>query len=254
MRTQRFILPFVLLSLIGAACLIGSGAATGSTPASASAPVYKTPEEAITAYFDGLAQGDVAKITQACAINEMSEKFKLDLYIQRLGGAFVPPSALAPSDYPLYVEANKMQVKAEIFRQVKIFAYSLLGVEKMSESALVTKGMDSTRSAAFIKDVDPKRLSGLKLTEIGLAGKSVMSNSKYTDNVAKIAATYGADEETERLALFSFEGSYYYTGFTLLRYGQSWKISSQVSPLANTSALGAPQKTTVAEFEAIINK
>jgi hypothetical protein len=123
----------------------------------------------------------------------------------------------------------------------------------MSDSSLIT-GMDATRSAAFMKDVDPKRLSGLKLTEMGLPGKTLMSSSKYLDNAARAAVVYGADEETERVALFSFEGNDYYTGFTLLRYGLGWKISSQTSPLANTSALGAPKKITVAEFEAMINK
>ena len=65
-----------------------------------------------------------------------------------------------------------------------------------------------------------------------------MNDARYLENAARLASIYGADESTERVALFSFEGNYYYLGFTLLRYGDNWKISSQTSPLAGTSALG----------------
>jgi len=64
---------------------------------------------------------------------------------------------------------------------------------------------------------------------------------------------YGADESTERVALFSFEGQDHYVGFMLLRYGDNWKISRQDSPLAGTNALGVPQKTTPAEFKKLIS-
>ncbi|MEZ4679649.1 MAG: hypothetical protein R2932_36060 [Caldilineaceae bacterium] len=58
---------------------------------------------------------------------------------------------------------------------------------------------------------------------------------------------------TERIALFAFEGNHYYVGFTLLRYGESWQISSQHSPLGSTDPLGTPTPTTVEEFESMVS-
>lgn len=241
MPTKRILILVVLLALLTAGC---SG--------SASAPVFKTPEDAITSYFQGLAQNDFQKIAQACAITEMSEKFKYDLYSERLK-AMLPVQSLAPTDYPFYVEANKTQLASEISRRVKVFAYSLLSDEAVSGGSAILVQDDTARINRFMKDVDPQKLSQLKLEKIGLPNKQLMSDAKYLENAAALAGIYGADESTERVALFSFNGNSYYLGFSLLRYGDNWKISNQVSSLAGTSPQGDPAKTTAEEFEKMIS-
>jgi hypothetical protein len=105
-----------------------------------------------------------------------------------------------------------------------------------------------------LKDVDPKKLSGLKVEKIGLPGKSIMENANYKKNAANLALIYGADESTERIALISLGGNDFYVGFTLLRYGNNWKINVAYSSLAATPVLGMAVKTTVDEFNAMINK
>ncbi|CAG0936392.1 hypothetical protein TFLX_05265 [Thermoflexales bacterium] len=237
MQTKRIVIFAVCLALLTAGC---SGAA----------PVFKTPEDAITHYFQGLTQGDFQKIAQACAIDEMSEKFKFDLYTERIG-YLIPIQSQSPSEYPLYIEINKTQLSSQIFTRVRIFAQSLLSHEDVASGKTIK--IDAERTAAFIKDVDPKRLSGLELKKISLPNAELMNNVKYQENAAKQARIYGAAEFTERVALFSFEGNYYYLGFTLLRYGENWKISSPTSVIAQTSAMGNPTQTTVEEFEKIIN-
>jgi hypothetical protein len=243
----------VCLALIAAGCS-GTGApvaaSTTPTPNQASDVVFKTPEEAITYYFEGMAQNDIHKILQACAINEMGEKFKFDLYIERLGGILQPTLSLSPTDDPFYAEINKTQLSSQILNRVKIFAYSLLSSEKVDDGSVITT-MNADRVNSFMKAVDPHRLSKLELKKIGYPNRTLMNNAKYLDNATKSAHIYGADESTERVALFSFEQNYYYLGFTLLRYGENWKISNQTSPLAGTNALGAPQKTTAEEFESM---
>lgn len=242
MQTKRILILVVLVALLTAGC---SG--------SASAPVFKTPEDAIARYFEGLAQSDLQKIAQACAINEMSEKFEFDSYTARLR-AFLPFQSQAPAEYPLYVEINKAQLSAQIFNRVKLFAYRLLSQEDVAGGGTIVLPEDATeRISQFIQDVDPKKLAGLELKKIGLPNKPLMSGAKYLENAAKLAGIYGADESTERVALFSFEGNDYYLGFSLLRYEDNWKISSQVSPLAGTSAMGDPTQTTVDEFEKMIS-
>ena len=93
----------------------------------------------------------------------------------------------------------------------------------------------------------------MKLIKIGIPDKALMDNPKNLENESKLAIIYGADESTERVALFLFEQNYYYLGFTLFRYGENWKISDQISQLAGTNILGAPQKTTVVEFDNLVN-
>ena len=71
-------------------------------------------------------------------------------------------------------------------------------------------------------------------------------NLKYA---AKQAAIYGADELTERMALVSLDGKLYEVGFTLLRYGDDWRISSQTSALGNTAAVGTAVPTTRDDYD-----
>lgn len=242
-------IPILILSL---ALFVGgcSKNRENAWPASdqAAGMTFKNPEEAITYYLEGVAQSDVRKILQASAINEMSGGFKFALYADRLHA--INPTYLAPAEYPFYAEINKAQVSSQILNQVKNLSYSLLSGEQLEGSVIQA---DAERANRFVKDVDPQRLSNLQLKKISLPNKTVMSDSKYLENAARIAKGYGADESTERLALLSFGEKYYYLGFTLLRYGANWKIGNQVSPLAGTSALGTAQQTTEEEFERLSN-
>ena len=208
---------------------------------------FKTPEDAITAYFAGIEQNDPSKILQACAITEMSENFKFDLWTERLGGVMQLATSLSPSNAPLYVELNKIQLSDQLLRQVRNFAYALLSSEPV-DFTVITK-VDPERVNKFMADINPKRLAGLAIKKITLPNKTLMQSPKYIENATKSAKVYGADELTERVVLFSFEQSDYVVGFTLLRYGENWKIQQQSSPLGNTNALGTPQKTTEAEFD-----
>jgi hypothetical protein len=268
MQTKRVALIVGCLALITVGCL-GSGAIAPTPKASAPTPegvastptvvvspaeaVFTTPEEAITSYLEGVAQSDLQKILQACAINEMSENFKFDLYTARLGGVFLPTQFLAPADYPFYVETNQLQLSSQISSRVRILAYSLLSDEKTGDGSPITD-MDAERTARFMKAVDPKRLATLEVTKIGRPEPALMDSAKYKDTAAKMALSYGADESTERVVLVSFEQQYYLLGFSLFRYGENWKIGSATSALANTSALGAAQPTTVEEFNSLINR
>ncbi len=254
MQKKQIAILIVLLAFTTAACLIANSPSVSSTPApkQTSDVVFKTPEEAIQSYFEGLAVADTQKILQSCAIDEMSEKFDFGLYTERLGGILMPIQSLAPSSDPFYVETNKAQLSSQTLSRVKIFVYSLLSSENISDASPIT-GMDAERTSKFLKDVDPKRLSSLKVEKIGLPNPTLMKDAKYLENAAKIAHVYGADEATERVALFSFEGKTYYLGFTLLRYGDNWKIGYAASGLSNANVMGSPEPITIDEFESMIN-
>ncbi len=255
MQLQRIVIFIMVLTLLMVGCSPAgapASSATAPTPTPVSEMVFKTPEDAITYYFDGLKQTDVKKILQACAIDEMSEKFDFAQYTDWLK-AFPPVNSQAPAEYPLYAEANKLQLSAQILNRVKMFMYGLLSDEKVDDGRMITQ-MDAARVNNFIKAVDPKRLDKLEVKKIVPPNKTLMSNAKYVENTTRQAHIYGADEFTERVALFSFDQKDYYLGFTLLRYGDNWKIDSQFSPLAGTNALGTPTQTTVEEFENLINK
>jgi hypothetical protein len=248
MPTKRTSIVIFLLSCMALSC--SQTASPIATPDQITIVVFKTPEDAITSYFEGITENNLQKILQTLAINEMSENFNFDLYTERVG-AFIPAVSLAPSAYPLYVESNKMQLSGEMVNRIKFFAYSLLSTEQVGEGVPIRTNPDGTKR--FMEDVDPGKLSSLEIKSIDLANKKIMSTSQYLENAAVIAKIFGADESTERVALFLFEEKYYYVGFTLLRYGETWKISRQTSAIAGTNALGIVHSTTPEEFETIIS-
>ncbi|MFN8444415.1 MAG: hypothetical protein U0175_26765 [Caldilineaceae bacterium] len=222
------------------------------TPTQATDELYSTPDEAVTAYFAALSQADPTKLLQASAVEEMSERFDFAASIDRLQ-AFLPTQSLAPTADPFYVELNKIQLSSQILNQVKMFSYSLLSQEAVDKGSPIIQ-MGAERVAQFQHDVDPSRLAAIQVERIDLPNKAIMQESKYLENAAKIARIYGADEMTERVVLFSFEEKEYLLGFTLLRYGETWKISSATSPLAGTSATGVAQPTTLEEFESMTSQ
>ena len=142
MRTRQLVVFSAALALLLAGCSpVGAPASSAPTPTPVSEVVFKSPEDAINAYFDGLKQNDVQKILRACAVNEMSEKFDFAGYVDRLGGALQPSIAQAPTDYPLYIEANKLQLSSQILNRVKMFAYSLLSARSWMKAACSLKWM-----------------------------------------------------------------------------------------------------------------
>jgi hypothetical protein len=80
MQTKQMIRLIAFLTvMIGSCSWMASPVATPDQGTNVS---FKTPEDAITHYFEGLAQSNINKILQACAINEMAEKFRFDLYTE----------------------------------------------------------------------------------------------------------------------------------------------------------------------------
>lgn len=222
--------------------------AVGQSPGAEAA--FGTPEEAITHYLDGVARNDVDQILQACATHEMAEGFAFALQVEMLGGMMILGEFLSPAETPFYAELNRMKVSARILNQVNLLTLSLLSSEEISPVPI--PGVDSERVARFVRELDPMRLAGLEIVSIGRPDEALMDSPRYLEHAARFAGIYGADEQTERVVLLSFEERLFVIGFTLLRYGESWKIGSQSSPLGRTEADGTARESTLEEFEDLI--
>ena len=216
-----------------------------AVPVASPTATFSTPEAAITAYLDGVKQQDVPAIFAASAIDAVAQDFNFQAYADRLQAMPLVTSP-APAEYPFYAEMNRVRRQNEVLSQVRNLAYSLLSAETIDGGIIANPG--SERVQAFVTDVAPSHLAGIELVKIGAPSPDLLSSTRFQANVAKQAAIYGADELTERVALLSFEGNDYLLGFTLVRYGDNWKVMNQTSNLAGTSALGTVAPTTPEEF------
>jgi len=211
---------------------------------------FDTPEEAITFYIQSVAEGEVSELMQATAVDEMSENFRFDLYVQRLRALNL--QSPAPSDDTFYAEINKAQFSSQVLFQTRNLTYGLLTSEsQLIDGQMIVLPEDEAADfvTGFVNEVDPERLAQLQVITIAVPSPELAQSERNVENWDRLARVYGADELTERVALLLFEGDYYYVGFTLLRYEDDWKISSVNSALGNTSSLGAPVQITEEEFE-----
>ncbi len=229
---------------------IGCSKADDTDKRKANAPTFKAPNEAITHYFDGIAKNDVDKILEACAIKEVGENFKYEFLAERLNMMNFAVT-LSPANYSFYSEINKADLSSRILSQVKLLCFSLLSSEEVNGTAIFPA--DSERVNRFVGEINPRRLSDLKIEKISFPLKHLENDANYLEHAMAMAKQNGADESTERLVLFSFGRNYYCIGFCLLRYGQNWKIENQSSSLGGTPIFGTAQKTTIEEFENKLN-
>ena len=176
----------------------------------------------------------------------MSTGFDFVAAVDRLQ-AFIPGDTLGPAEYPFYADINRATLSYRILRKVQNLAFGLLSGEEFD--GRVISPVDGAWAETFVNRVDPARLADLKVQDVRFSNARYEHNERQLANMAKLAAVYGADEMTERLVLFSFEGQLYDLGFMVIRYADGWMVFDQVAYLAGTDSLGTARLTTVEDYE-----
>lgn len=211
---------------------------------------FVTPEAAIEHFVESIAKNDAVAALQAFAVNEYAEKFDFTSMSQWLG-AIDPYKGLAPSDYTMYEQLNRMNLIGRYAQQIKLFSYSFYISETLDGKIIGPVKEDLVRVRNFVSSVNPEQLANLKIAK----GVRIIGTSrKLLDMLQRQAMPLGADEITELIILYELDGNYYLGGARLLLYEDSWKLDGLSSVLAATSILGDVTKTTPAEFEEFINE
>ncbi len=248
MKKFNSILVISVILVILAMSIWPSGLFAKETSLSFPEENFTTPESAINYFINSLKKNDLRKAFTACTIDEYSQGFDFEAYTNRIQ-AIVFPSSPAPSEYPFYVELNKYERMARLARQIKFFCYSLSATEK--EYTVTISNPTKERIAAFIESSNPAGLSELEI--ISIDKPELVENERHKSNEKIRAKCFGAQDGTERIVLFKLKGlEFYYSGFHLLKYGQSWKIDELHSSLAGTSALGTAEKIEVSDYKRLI--
>jgi hypothetical protein len=240
----------VVVSLFGAGTVVAAEPDTDVPMAAASrSSTLSTPEDAVQEYLAGVAAADVERIIAATAVDEVSAGLRFDLFTERIS-AFAPNAGYAPSEYPFFAEMTRASQASQILSQVRMLAYSLLSETPIGPQVIPGDDLHPDPlhwAQEFVRQVDPSRLAGITLVDIIQPDPERAESEMVRSLYAKQATPLGADEATERLAIFSFEGETYAVGFTLLRYGDEWRVNYQSSPLGGTDPIGIAMPYTVAE-------
>ena len=229
--------------LVGSS-LTGSDSSSGAPSIPAGNGVRTTPEDAVQQYMDGVAANDADLILGACGVDLVAKGYRFDLLVERLRA--ITPNMMAPSEYSLYGTLNEYAQANRCLVGVQIIAYNLLTSEPYGQTI---SPVTLEQAQQYAKDVDPSQLASLKVSSIKFPVASKASDAKVLALFADQAEWYGADEATERVVLFQWNGSYYKAGFQLLRYGNDWIVLSKTSPLGNVGATEV-KATTPEQFDA----
>jgi len=205
-----------------------------------------TPELAIRLYVENLAANNFAGASRAFAVHENAARVD---FIRLVSWVRVFSAGVqnAPAEYPMFVELNELRAKAELAQATKFFVYSLL-TDRDPEATQVVES--EAELQAFVQAVNPARLAKLRVLRIDEPRKSLAPEAQQV--LKKQAALYGADEMTERVALYELADQLFWSGFQLCRYDKTWKIRQFAAYYAGPPYGTWTTKTTRSEYEARI--
>lgn len=236
-------IAFGALSLVLAIALAFSltgvlGAAGGQ--ASAASKSFGTPEDAINYYVGCMKIGDFDGALSACAINEMAQGFDCKAFAGRLRVLMPLSTTLMPSEYEQYVKYNRVNIEKQIMAQMVSFTVSF-NISEENTGLINGQSImlpDGKLPDGFIEQLDPSKLSKLKMIEIAKANKHDIELNRK--NQKEQARMYGADDIQFRTVLYEYDGKLYIGGFTIIEYNGRWLIQNMSDPLAGIPFSGMP--------------
>jgi hypothetical protein len=207
-----------------------------------------TPEAAVSLYVECIAASDFACALRAYAARERAARFDYTALV-RFVQHWSPGSLNAPAQYPMFVELNELRAKANLAQATKLFVYGLLADMDLTRVQTVESDAEVQ---SFVQAVNPARLAKLTVVRIDQPRKLVLNGPEAQAIFKARAAREGADEVTERIALYELSGQLYWGGFQLSRYDKGWKIYEFGSNFAGPLASAVVGKTTATEYEGLL--
>jgi hypothetical protein len=209
---------------------------------------FDTPEAAIEHFAESIAKNDLTGALQAFTINDYADKFDFTAFTERIAAINIY-QGLAPSEYSMYAQLNRLELLSKYAFNIKLFCYSFYSSEPLDGSIIPIRD-ELEKVKTFITSVSPEQLATLSIKR----AFRFIASEKMWEIWQKQAAPVGAEETSEVVVLYQLNNEYFLGGFHLLRYGQNWKIDGLSSVLAGMDADGSVSKMTVAEFEEFITE
>jgi hypothetical protein len=214
-----------------------------------SALYFCTPEEAVEYFVKAVAENNLDKALQACAIDNYCEAYDFKEFAE-YSGRILLFNINAPSEYELYLKINKYDRLANMSKDIMFFVMSFNSPIEFDGSAVYDGSEEDI--IHFIEAVNPAKLKNLKIECMSFPLPELESSERHVKSAERAAKLRGALTSTERLLLFELDGRYFLGGIRLLKYSKGWQIENMVSVLGGTSPLGAVNEIT--ESEAVLFK
>lgn len=202
---------------------------------------YKTPEEALEAYIEGLKNNDVDQMLSAFAVESFAENYSIEKMIERLR-AYMPTSGYVPTISDFSLRLNTEQRRAEISRALRnnylvlTESKAILGDNAgypipLSDYETEADENEPARALAddlFISD-DSSVLGSIEFREefIDPAKLSDAYNKETVrETMERQMAQYGGQDMESVAALFYCEGEPVFLCADAIQYDGLWYLCS----------------------------
>jgi len=212
---------------------------------------YSSPNDAITAFFEGFRDQDFLKVLGTLDILNSAKQFDFKKYANRLEA--VTWNSLMPSAGKLLANVNTMIRIGQISTQIRSFIYSILirneNTDFSNPVIISGEGADLGFLNDFSVSVDENRLSTIEIIMIAdPAPSDILNSPRLITNWKNYASMYGADLYIEKMVLFRINGRVMEEGFGLFKYSDGWKIFQLGSNISGLE-IGIAKEISQTDFE-----
>ncbi len=221
-KTYIMVICMIVTFLIGIlfSQLVLSGNQSSLTVSSGKS--FNTPEKLVEYYVDGVRTGDLQTMSEAFAVQTISQKYDFSAYSQRIGVIIpISSSGLLPAKYKQYKIMNEALVLGNC---VRAYQQILFGIRKIQTGKQYpVKNIEDAK--AFEEKIDPDFLKNLKISDL----KAMPESAASRKNAQSTAKMYGADDVKYYSIVLECNGNKVTaTTAMLLRYGNSWCLGNSL--------------------------
>ncbi len=191
--------------------------------------VYLTPEDAITAYIDGIKKNDINAILGISAASDICKHYNFKSYIESLR-VFLPSvyNALPKSDfYDKLLENYYLSA----FTQQTLISLLLIATDEATRQGFAEKGLSLSDIQQY-NAINPKELSDLEIVDIFIPSAKTLGSDGIKALFKSQTKRFNANDKMEMLAIVKNKEFYSLIPFTLYDFGNGWKISEISSVFA----------------------
>ena len=192
---------------------------------------FDTPDEAVSAYIEGLCNGNIRQMLSACAVESYVEGFDLEAFVERNGRlqAFLPTSYL-PAAGDLSEGINLETRKYQLNSMIKFQYLTLCGSKTVvGEDAMQVLTTENTSAEDLIRDYLPTQEPDITFSG-EIVPPSFFDIPRYyaffnQRSIASMEDYNGAEQSVDRAAVVYVDGKTALVILGVNRYDGRWFIT-----------------------------
>ena len=193
---------------------------------------FGTPEEAVSAYIEGLCNGDIRQMLSACAVESYVEGYDLEASIERtealmpvIGNIYLP--AAGKMSEGLNLETRKQQ----LVTMIKIQYLTLCGSKMLvGEEALQTHSIDDGSAEDLIREYLPVREPEITFSGEILPPVTLLPDKYFMffnqRSITQFCSTIGAEQLVDRVAVVYVDGKMSLVLLGVICYNGNWYVTN----------------------------